>query len=174
MSNPAPKNTLPKNAIDVYLRPQDAVYAKFYPNEDIHLCDELAGYLTSHAIDKNLKQALAIHLYCGSGHRPEQFQAALENTFYDKVYDVNKSIRRKNIVAVVSFVLGALFGLGAFFIGEGSILFASLLAIIAWVFIWYAVESYSFDNSQLSLERFRYKKILEAEIFFHLLPPEEQ
>lgn len=153
-----------KSEIDVFLRPKDEVYAKYYPSDDIHLCLPLVDYLTSYTLDLELKDSFAINVYCGTGQDPKLFAAALKNTFADKIYDAEVLLRRNGLVAIISLLVGFIFGLSAVFLSETSLLLTSFLAIVSWVFIWYAVEAYSFDSKKMQLNVIRYRQLQNAEV----------
>ena len=172
MKKPSPPQA--KSEIDVYLRPHDEVYAKYYPSDDIHLCVGLVDYLNSHTLDLEIKDSFAINVYCGTGQDPLLFTTALKNTFADKIYDAEILIHRNGFVAIISLLIGLIFGLSAFFLTETSLLLTSFLAIVSWVFIWYAVEAYSFDSKQMQINVLRYRHLQTAEVRSFTLSKEEE
>ncbi len=169
-----PTSAPPKSEIDVYLRPNDEVYAKYYPSDDIHLCLGLVEYLNTYTIDLELKDSFVINVYCGTGQDPILFANALKNTFTDKIYDSEVLLRRNGLVAIISMMVGLIFGLSAFFLTDTSLLLTSFLAIVSWVFIWYAVEAYSFDSKQMQLKVVRFRQLQTAEVRSFTLTKEEE
>lgn len=79
---------------------------------------------------------------------------------------MKKEIRANKLVALISLLVGILVGIIATKVAINNEQLSSVILIAFWVFIWYSVETYIFDNFKSKLKIRRYRQIMNADIVF--------
>lgn len=79
---------------------------------------------------------------------------------------MKKEIRANKLVALISLLVGILVGIIATKVAINNEQLSSVVLIAFWVFIWYSVETYIFDNFKLKLKIRRYRQIMNVDIVF--------
>lgn len=156
----------PENSgrIEINMQAYEQIYGNYYMPGNPHLDNRLSEYILLQTNSKNKKDDLEICVWHGGRCEEGKFELALKNTFSDTIAGVEKEIHSNTIVALVSMLVGIVVGLGAnlIFMEKPQILYVVVIAF--WVFIWYSVETYFFDNMKLRLKIMRYRQIMNAKI----------
>lgn len=163
-----------KKKVEIYIHSLEYLYGNYYMPENAHLDNSLLNHLVLLASDTKIAEKLDIYIWQKDKIDSIKFQTALRNSFSDTIADVKKEIRANNLVALVSLVVGILVGIKATKVAINNEQLSSVVLIAFWVFIWYSVETYIFDNFKLKLKIRRYRQIMNADLVFLKIKHEKQ
>lgn len=151
---------------EIYVRSDSKLYGDYYTHNNVHLNNELLKHLVLIVSDVKLTESLEIQIWQQEADDNDKFISALKNSLRDTILGVRKEIRGNTIVAIVSLFIGILVGLLSAKVPEDKEYLGSVFLIAFWVFIWYSVETYVFDNFRLNLQVLRYQQLMNAKIRF--------
>lgn len=132
------------------------------------ISSEVADFLENCANEFHPKDPLKLNITCPSITEKTQqlFNQAIRNYYYNKLLDLIRDKRRKNIFGIVCSSIGIL-ALAFMFIGD-SLEFGKIIIeyidIFAWVFIWEAVNILFVERSGFRFKIKRTKSFLEMPI----------
>lgn len=159
--------------IDIYIHSFEHLYGNYYMPENAHLDNFLLDHLVLLASDTKITEKLEICIWQKNETDSMKFQTALQNSFSDTIEGVKKEIRANKLVALISLLVGILVGLLATKVAINNEQLSSVVLIAFWVFVWYSVETYIFDNFKLKLKIRRYRQLMNAAITFLTINNEE-
>ncbi|WP_317913403.1 hypothetical protein [Carnobacterium maltaromaticum] len=152
--------------IEIYIHSFEYLYGNYYMPENAHLDNSLLNHLVLLASDTKITEKLDIYIWQKDKIDSIKFQTALKNSFSDTIEGVKKEIRANELVALISLLVGILVGIIATRVAINNEQLSSVVLIAFWVFIWYSIETYIFDNFKLKLKIRRYRQIMNADIIF--------
>lgn len=134
------------------------------------ISSEVAEFLenSANAFHPKEKITLVIHSGCIDENEKIVYEKAIRNHFSLQLNDVDRSMRRKTIIATWFSVVGILALAFMFLIGRLGIndLWVECVDIFAWVFLWEAVDQFFIERSGLMLRRKRLDNFINMEIIF--------
>ncbi|MDO4612302.1 MAG: hypothetical protein Q4B29_02500 [Candidatus Saccharibacteria bacterium] len=92
------------------------------------------------------------------------YALAIKEYFSDEMASISRELRHYNIVAAIVSAIG-LSILAASLLMEGE-LWPAVLDIVAWVFIWEAVDIIAFRKHELRIRKFRCRAFVNMKIEF--------
>ncbi|CAD5900134.1 conserved hypothetical protein [Carnobacterium maltaromaticum] len=160
------KNNKNSKKIDIYMQSSQKTYGNYYMPGNAHLDTELVQHLVLLASDKKIEEKLELAIWKNEVGDNEKFITALKNTFTDMIGEVNNEIRINIKISVISMLAGVIIGIVSNMLAIDNEQLSSIILIAVWVFIWYSVETYVFDNMKLRLKIKRYRQIMNGTIQF--------
>lgn len=139
-----------------------------------HLDTHLLSHLILLASETKMTGKLEIRVWQKEDGDQEKFTSALKNTLMDTINGVKKEVRVNTTVAMISLFAGIVVGLLATRVAVNNEQLSSVVLIAFWVFIWYSVETYIFDNFKLKLQIKRYEQLMGAEVNFQPVSTKEK
>lgn len=164
------KNRLKKKVIDIYIHSYAHIYGNYYMPGDPHLDTHLLSHLLLLASETKMTGKLEIRVWQKEAGDHKKFTTALKNTLNDTINGVEKEVRVNSTVALISLIAGIVVGVLATNMAVSNEQLSSVILIAFWVFIWYSVETYVFDNFKLRMEIRRYQQLIDADINFQVIP----
>lgn len=151
-----------KLIIDIYLQDED-VFRNFDAPKDYHLSEDIEAYILS-KFTHNFKREVEINFY--NAHEASgAIEAAVANTFTDRIESVRYEHKANNVKAIILFVLGFLIGFIFLWISNAEMeMFAASVSIVSWVLIWAGTEIYFFDNLKIRGIMNKSKSILKGRV----------
>lgn len=134
--------------IDIYLDEDDTLFRNFDAPNDYHLSRDIEDYILS-KFTHNFKRKVEINFY-NTEESSSVVEAAVMNTFRDRVEGIRHEHRANNVKAIILFILGFLIGFIFLWISNAELeMFAASVSIVSWVLIWAGTEIYFFDNLKI-------------------------
>lgn len=132
------------------------------------ISSEVAEFLESstHSVLPKEQLTLRIHSNCIDDNEKEEYRQAIKK-YYTERYITNKRELRRNAIIVLLLALAGIITLATAFLIEhqtANPFWAEVVDIIAWVFLWEAVDISAFKNRGLRLKRFRYLAFMSMKI----------
>jgi len=157
------------NDVDYFLSPLSVDGVPCISDETAFL---LNYYLKNMSVDSDEKLCFEITGHNLSLAEQELYKKAIKNYYREEFIDVQEEMKTNLSTIMRLVVVGAFFialRLFAPFLFKVSFDYLYLfepLNIIAWVFLWEAVDLYIFKRPKMRKQQLRNLKILEAEIIF--------
>lgn len=132
------------------------------------ISSEVAEFLESstHSVLPKEQLALRIHSNCIDDNEKEEYRQAIKE-YYTELYIANKrELKRNTMIALLLTLAGVVALVAAFLIEHQTAnpIWTEVVDIIAWVFLWEAVDISAFKNRGLRLKRFRYLAFMSMKI----------
>ncbi|WP_194192128.1 hypothetical protein [Clostridium chrysemydis] len=151
--------------IEVYIGENNEIFKGFYSPSDYNISNELEEYLMDRVSFTNRNDEIEIEIKFNYNSDKEVLKRAIKNTFNKKITEENHMIKKNNIICLAAFILGIIIGALVYIFSSINMAISQLLSIVCWVFIWYGVETYFFENRELKVNVKRYKQILKAKTY---------
>ncbi|MCR6516074.1 MAG: hypothetical protein ACRDCB_03305 [Clostridium sp.] len=151
--------------IEVYIGENNEIFKGFYSPSDYNISNELEEYLMDRVSFTKRNDDIDIEIKFNYSSDKEVLKRAIKNTFNKKIEEENHIIKKNNIICLAAFILGIIIGALVYIFSNINISISQLLSIVCWVFIWYGVETYFFENRELKVNVKRYKQILNSNIY---------
>lgn len=109
---------------------------------------------------------LRIHSSCIDDKEKELYQKGIKQYYSEKRIANARELKRNNIIVLLLTVAGILVLAFAFLFEDktGSLVWSEVIDIVAWVFLWEAVDISAFGNRGLRLKNARYLSYLSMKI----------
>ena len=145
--------------------------SSFSEGENPVISDEVAAFLENSTVTLPPAQPLALHIHssCIDEREQVEYRNAIKE-YYTSQYVANENERRRNRRIVLLLALcGILILSMAIFLEyrAESLIWAEVIDIAAWVFLWEAVDIGTFRNHELRVNRLRYLSLIEIKIVYH-------
>lgn len=132
------------------------------------ISSEVAEFLenSTHSVLPKEQLTLRIHSNCIDDNEKEEYRKAVKEYYTERYIANMRELKRNFIIALLLAVGGAITLAAAFFIERqtGSVFWTEVVDIIAWVFLWEAVDISAFKNRELRVKRSRYLSFLSMNI----------
>ncbi|MDE5898649.1 MAG: hypothetical protein K2H09_05230 [Treponemataceae bacterium] len=131
---------------------------------------DMADFL-NHSL-KHIKPENPLHLMISGGaiatEEQETYRAAIANYYHLEFLETRTRIRRNTAVSfIMTLVAAALFTASVLLSSRGFRTVAlNMLDVMAWVFMWEAVEQFCMERPLLKLQLLRSLKIMRAKVSF--------
>ncbi len=141
---------------------------------------EVADFIENNTQTIRPDDELTLRIY-GNGiddQKKVTYRSAIKE-YYAKKYLANeKELKRNNRIALILMWVGILVLAVAIFLeyqrdSINSIIWAEVIDILAWVFLWESADIAAFENSLLRLKRLRYISYMSMKIEFYPLMTDE-
>ena len=123
------------------------------------ISSEVAEFLESstHSIMPKEQLTLKIHSACIDDNEKEEYRRAIKEYYTERYITNNRELKRNAVIVLLLALAGVITLALAFFIEHqtANLFWTEVVDIIAWVFLWEAVDISAFKNRGLRLKRFR-------------------
>ncbi len=150
--------------IDMTVNDDTEFLTQFSRHNTPVISSEVADFLensTQNVLPKD-RLHLKIHSNCIDENKKTIYTNAIKDYYTDKVIATKRELRHNNVLAIVLALVGILI-LALSLIMDGT-LWPAVIDIVAWVFLWEAVDIVAFKQRDLRLCRYRYSRFTEMEI----------
>ncbi len=145
--------------------------SSFSVGEKPVISDEVAAFLENSTVALPPAQPLALHIQSDcidEGERVEYRSAIKEYYTGQYVANENESRRNRRIVLLLALCGILILSMAIFLEYQAeSLIWAEVIDIPAWVFLWEAVDIGAFRNHELRANRLRYLSLIEMKIIYH-------
>lgn len=135
------------------------------------ISSEVAEFLESstHSVLPKEQLTLRIHSNCIDDNEKEEYRQAIKE-YYTERYIANKRELKRNAMIALLLTLAGVVALVTAFLIEyqtANLIWTEIVDIIAWVFLWEAVDISAFKNRGLRLKRFRCLAFMAMKIEYY-------
>lgn len=164
-----------RTVIRMIVKNDDSFLSLFSASETPVISTEVADFIENSTVSIPPAAPLALHIYsnCIDEAEKREYGRAIY-AYYAERYRANERERGRNrrIVLLLALV-GILFLSIALFLDYSNcFLWAEVMDVAAWVFLWEAVDIGAFRNRDLRLNRMRYRSYMTMSMTYY--PLEEQ
>ena len=136
------------------------------------ISSDVADFIENSTAALSPKEPVALHIYsdCIDKQEQQEYRCAIKE-YYVQRYRANEQERKRNRCLVLLLtVVGMLILSVSFFLNSANrFLWAEMIDIAAWVFLWEAVDIGAFHNRDLRVKRLRYRSYMTMDIEYHAL-----
>ncbi len=143
----------------------------FSDNDDPVISEETAGFLV-HSV-KHLKTANKLHIVFSGNEITEDeqpvYKKAIENYFHKELVENRRDIHSNTVRSVILSLLGVLLFSIAIIMETLGVkhLWLNVMDVVAWVFVWEAVDLFFLERTGLRIKQLINLKMLTAKITFN-------
>ena len=154
--------------VDMNVKDDTDFLSVFSASDTPVISSDVAEFLenSTHSIRPDEQLTLRVKSACIDETEQRIYKAAIKE-YYTEKYRVNeRELKIQNIIALLLAVLGTLVLVFAVFLDYyvKSIVWAEVIDIVAWVFLWEAVDIKFFKTRELALQRKRYAMLIYMKI----------
>lgn len=157
--------------IDMEINQDDNFLDEFSQNDYPIVSTQIADYIEKviTAIKPSEKFTLRIHSDCIDENKKRIYSKAIKNYYISKYIVEDRKLKNDK---KLSFILGA-FGIAVLALviileySGNSVLWMRVFDIVAWVFIWEAVDIFAFKCKELKFNQLRYLNLIDMKIKFN-------
>lgn len=156
--------------INVIINENDYILSPFSDKNPL-ISRQLAEYLEDNIDYKLLNKKIVLKIICceENMNNLDIYRFAIKNTYQRKYHNTKKQINQLMVIAIIMFLIGVIilsFALVLDYLDKNILLF-EVYDIIAWVFIWEAVDVFFFRRLLLIYKNRWNKLLMESTIEFH-------
>lgn len=147
----------------------DSGFLSVYSQSDIPVIDgTVADFIENRTSAILPREPLTLRIYSDSVDENEipVYQRAIRSYYKEKYYSSEREYRR-NVVAAVMLALAGILALSLMIFLEKRIesaIWFEVIDIVAWVFLWEAVDLYFLENRMLKYRRLRYLAFVDMKV----------
>ncbi len=150
----------------------DSNFLSPYSEEDKPIInEEVASFLenSAQAIPHNESLTLRINSNCIDQQEQTLYKKAIKNYYSNHLVSVNRELGKSFCIATILAILGVVILTIAQIVGYylGSIIWAEVIDIAAWVFLWEAVDIFVFRTRNLQLNKKRYYAFVDMNVEYY-------
>ena len=138
---------------------------------------EVADFIenNTHTIRSNEELTLRIYGNCIDEQEKVTYGSAIKEYYAEKYLANEKELKRNSFIVLILMWAGILVLAAAIFLEyrRDSIIWSEVIDIMAWVFLWEAVDIAVFENRSLRLKRLRYMSYMSMKIEYYPLMSDE-
>lgn len=158
-----------RKIIRVYVHNDDQFVSPYASNGTPVLSGETADFL-NHSL-KHLRFIDKIHFIiesnCIDDDEKKLYEAAIKNYYHQELIENKEQIKQKTKISIIMILLGAIIFLIAIACSNSAgTLLLDILDVIAWVFVWEAVDLFVLQRGTLKNQQLRYLQIMFSKITF--------
>ncbi len=156
--------------LEIKINDKTEILSPFYLDKKEVINEEFASFLDNAIKAVPPKKKINIKLTCENMSKDEEeiCVKAIRNYYYNKTIDTQRRIKNNSMIFGLMIILSIL-SLVALFLVEyfnAFWLITEIFDIIAWVFVWEAVDIIAFQRSLIIYERNRHLALYNAKISF--------
>ena len=155
--------------IDVVINDEDSIMSPFsgcYPT----VSGEFSEFIESRITRHHIKHQATINIISDEIDDEEKklYSQAIKNNYFEKYIDCRKEMIRDFIISGIMLLIGAVVLTVALIMDSlnRNLLLLEIYDIVAWVFIWEAVDVVFFKRTLTNLHRKKYYCLMNANITF--------
>ena len=146
----------------------------FSPNKNPMISSEVAEFIETNIISISPKKQLTLRIHgnCIDEQEKAVYKNAIHEYYGDKYTAVERELKKDRVIVFSLFSLGVLILAFAILLEyqRGSIIWAEVVDIAAWVLLWEAVDISVFQTRSLRLKRMRYISLMTMNIEYDESP----
>lgn len=158
-----------KFVIDILVNNEEDMLSPFSGMNPI-ISSSLFDYLEQKTNNRKIKNGIVLNVISNTIDALEEllYKNAIYNTYEEKYLEAKKDSKRNLIVAITMMFIGILTLVVGIILDHHnkSSIILEIYDIIAWVFIWEAVDIFFFKQFSLKFKRKKYQHLMNAEINF--------
>ena len=159
-----------RSFININIDKEEDILSSFNTDKPI-ISSSLAEFINNQLRPMVIKNGIHINFNCSEVVKVEEdkYKEAIRNYYNHDLIDKNREISRNKIISIVMGIVGTIILtlsiVFSFF--ENLVIFASIIDIIAWVFLWEAVDLYVLQRPKIEMEELRDYEMANALITFN-------
>lgn len=142
----------------------------FSTSETPVISSEVADFLetSTHSIRPNEQLSLHVKSDCIDENEQKIYSAAIKKYYTERYRTNERELKIQNRIALLLAIVGVLVLFFAVFWEHkfGSVIWAEVIDIAAWVFLWEAVDIKFFKTRESKLKRQRYAAFIDMKIYY--------
>ena len=154
--------------LNMHVKDDTNILSVFSENDEPVISTEIADFLENitQSIHSDEKFALHIKSDCIDSEEQKLYEKAIKQYYTEKYIAVDRELKHYNRVALVLSLIGIFVLAVSIFIeySRQSILWSEVIDIVAWVFLWEAVDIKFFQIRKLKENRKRYAAFVDMKI----------
>jgi hypothetical protein len=170
--NGTDKHHTPPTVVRMTVKNDDDFLSPFSAGDEPVISTDVAEFIENATAALPPSASLALHVYsdCIDETETTVYTKAIQN-YYREKYAASEIERKQNSRMVLLLALVGILILSlAFLLGANAhFLWAEVIDIAAWVFLWEAVDVAAFRNRALRINRMRYRAFLAMPVIYHPL-----
>jgi hypothetical protein len=158
-----------KRYIPVSVRVEESILSPFSPKGNPTISSEFAEFLDSQYTEMKANDQLHIDIECDTIDDEERvlYEGAIRSYYRAEEVKKTKEIIRNNFIALIMLIIGiVVIAVSVFFYVFSHNIVGEIIDIVAWVFVWEAVDLFFFRSPILIRERLKCKHFIDAEITY--------
>lgn len=157
-----------KSIINIKIEKEDDILSPFSMDKPI-ISNELAEFLDHHLRPMVIKNGIHLQVYSlNKLEKEKEYESAIRNYYKNVLLEKNREIKKNKIISLFMLIFGTLILtlsiIFSFF--ERLTIVASIIDIIAWVFIWEAVDLHFLQRPKIELEELKAFEMINSKITF--------
>lgn len=167
---PLAKDSLGRELVELSVFEDASLLSPFSPLKKQIISRDVADVIESQLKVSKPKTPLHIKINCKPlpDTTKQKYALAIKNYYNNEIVDLNRTISHHIISSIILAVISIVVLVLQFtlIVNLNSNILSEIFYIIAWVFMWEAVDIFFLQRQMLSIKKARYKKIVEAKISF--------
>lgn len=158
------------SVVNVSVEEDDDFLSPYGDSENLVISEEMAGYLKNATNGIPVKDDLHFKIKCSdvNKHNENKFRKAIHNYYTNQFVEVERKLKSNAFSVLATFILALIFlavwaVLDHFKMVEVVTL---IIEIVAWVFMWEAVDLLFFQRAQLRHKKHRILQLISAKVSF--------
>jgi len=169
---PLKKDEEGASIVDIRVDEDDDFLSPYGRGDTLVISEEMAGYLKNTTEGISVKNNLHLKIKCRdiNENNKEKFQKSIKTYYTNRFYEVERKLKLNAFAVLVTFVLALVF-LGIWVLIENMhspAVVTLIIEIVAWVFMWEAVDLFIFERTVLRHQKNKILQLLNAKISFDL------
>ncbi|MBE5732693.1 MAG: YihY/virulence factor BrkB family protein [Clostridiales bacterium] len=158
-----------KRYIPVSVRVEDSILSPFSPKGNPTISGEFAEFLDSQYTEMKANDQLHIDIECDTIDDEERilYEGAIRSYYKAEETRKTKELVRNNIIALIMVIIGiVVLTVSVIFYIFSHEIVGEIIDIVAWVFVWEAVDLFFLRSPTLIREKLKCKHFIGAEITY--------
>ncbi len=166
------KHPISPTVVRMTVKNDDDFLSSFSTGDEPVISTEVAEFIENATAALPPMTPLALHVYsdCIDETEKTEYTKAIRN-YYREKYVASEIERKHNsrIVLLLALVGILILSLALLLDANAHFLWAEVIDIAAWVFLWESVDVAAFRNRDLRINRMRYRAFLSMPVVYHPL-----
>ncbi len=160
------------SVVNVSVAEDDDFLSPYGDSDNLVISEEMAGYLKNATSGIHVKNNLHLKIKCAdiNENNKENFSKSIKNYYANQFYEVERKLKFNIFAVLATFVLALVF-LGLWWLVDwlkSPAVLTIIIEIVAWVFMWEAVDLFFFQRTYLRFEKNKILQLLNAKISFDI------
>lgn len=156
--------------VDINVSSSDSLFSPLSLENEPIISQETAEFLshsTKH-IENSKDIKLAISSNDGNLDQPK-LKRAIRNYYIQELTESNHNLKRNSILSIVMTIIGILVFAANILLSHFGVfeIITTVLDVVAWVFVWEAVDIFFFRRAELKHQKLKSAQLLTAEVETH-------
>lgn len=157
--------------VDMNVKDDTDFLSVYSTNETPVISNEVAEFLenSTRSIRADEQLTLRVKSDCIDETEKKVYKAAIKEYYTERYHENERELKAQNRIALLLLIVGVLV-LASALLWEykiGNILWAEVVDVVAWVFLWEAVDIKFFKTRELAQQRKRYAALIDMKIEYY-------